>query len=347
MEILLYISIFLLIIVLGIILILLAIYVFYTERGKRLNKELDSINSYYNKNYKNFFLVNPYDVKGSYKKAQLHTHTNKSDGKLSPGKLVKNYKEKGYSFLAITDHDKVTDYHKYNDDKFLTITGEEMTWSKPFWPLGQHLLRLFVKERFKSNNLQDIINQTVDKDKGIVVINHPTSFSGLGTQYWELEELLKLKNICLIEIVNHFSQEEKNIKYWHELLKKLGPEESIWGIASDDTHIEKDIDKEWLMVKVNNISEKALHEALSKGSFYLTQGPNLNFSVNNRCIEIKSDQLLEFKIIDANHNIRKTDVGTNLLYTVTGDEGFIRVEGLNLATDKKVWSQPFWLQKKL
>ncbi len=344
MDILLYIVIFLLLIILT---FLLAIYIYYTRKGRKLNKQLDNINSILSTAYDDFTLKNPYNVTGSYHKAQLHTHTSKSDGKLSPEEMVNNYKEKGYSFLAITDHDKITKHHGLDDDRFITITGEEMTWSRPFWPLGQHMLRLFVKERVKLTNLQDIINQTVKKNKGIVVINHPSSFSGLGTQYWELDKLLNLNSIYFIEIVNHFSQEEKNIKYWHELLKKFGPEEPIWGIASDDAHLKEDIDKEWLMVKVDTISAKALYAALSKGSFYSTQGPNLEFSINNRCIIIKADQILELKIIDANHNIRKTILGRDFSYTVKGDEGFIRVEGLNLDTGNKVWSQPFWLQKKL
>ncbi len=345
MEIFIYIGLLILFFLIIFLFYLIYIYIYYTRKSKKLNKQLDNINTSLSLTYDDFTLKNPYNIKGSFHKAQLHTHTNKSDGKLSPEELVKNYKEKGYSFLAITDHDKITKHHDLDDDGFITITGEEMTWPRPFWPLGQHMLRLFVKERIISKDLQYIIDYT--GKKGIVVINHPSSFSGLGTQYWELEKLLNLNRIYFIEIVNHFSQEEKNIKYWHELLKKLGPEEPIWGVASDDAHLKKDIDKEWLMVKVNTISEKALYEALSKGAFYSTQGPNLEFIVNNRCIKIKSDQILELKIIDANHKIRKTILGTDFSYTVKGDEGFIRVEGLNLATDKKVWSQPFWLQKEI
>ena len=37
----------------------------------------------------------------------LHTHTNKSDGTLSPTELVDLATEKGISFLAVTDHDSV------------------------------------------------------------------------------------------------------------------------------------------------------------------------------------------------------------------------------------------------
>ena len=38
-------------------------------------------------------------------KGALHTHTTCSDGQLEPGELVRVYRELGFQFVAITDHD--------------------------------------------------------------------------------------------------------------------------------------------------------------------------------------------------------------------------------------------------
>ncbi|MBP7605307.1 MAG: PHP domain-containing protein, partial [Spirochaetes bacterium] len=38
-------------------------------------------------------------------KGCLHTHTTCSDGKLSPQQVADAYEEKGYDFIAFTDHD--------------------------------------------------------------------------------------------------------------------------------------------------------------------------------------------------------------------------------------------------
>src|SRR5210317_501741 len=55
---------------------------------------------------------NPYDgvswEKEHRHKANLHTHTTNSDGKIQPHDVVDGYKALGYSALAITDHDRVT-----------------------------------------------------------------------------------------------------------------------------------------------------------------------------------------------------------------------------------------------
>ena len=44
--------------------------------------------------------------KGNWYKGNLHTHTTHSDGDLSPKEMAARYRDKGYDFLAITDHDR-------------------------------------------------------------------------------------------------------------------------------------------------------------------------------------------------------------------------------------------------
>ena len=58
-------------------------------------------------------------------KANLHSHTHLSDGKLTPEELKKAYKENGYSVLAITDHERPMPHSYLDDEDFLTITGYE------------------------------------------------------------------------------------------------------------------------------------------------------------------------------------------------------------------------------
>lgn len=58
-------------------------------------------------------------------KANLHCHSNMSDGKLSPADLKRIYKDKGYSVLAITDHEYPFDHSEMSEEDFLMITGYE------------------------------------------------------------------------------------------------------------------------------------------------------------------------------------------------------------------------------
>ncbi|HVU14003.1 MAG TPA: hypothetical protein VHD90_22145, partial [Phototrophicaceae bacterium] len=46
----------------------------------------------------------PFDKPGRFYRGNLHTHSTRSDGRLSPELVCRFYREAGYDFLAITDH---------------------------------------------------------------------------------------------------------------------------------------------------------------------------------------------------------------------------------------------------
>lgn len=330
--------------ILFLFLLVLAVYLYYLKRAEKIEKKVNKKKIKNNREYQNFTVKNPYKYEGKYYKAQLHTHTKESDGKIKVPDLIKEYKNKGYNFLAITDHNKITVNKDYDDENFITIPGEELTIINPFWPLGRHLNRLFINHKINKNRLGDV--DEILKGEGINVINHPATISGLGTQRWDIDFLINLNNIRFIEIANHFSKEKSNIKYWHILLNKYGNKNPIWALAVDDAHQPEDIDVNWVMVKANKISEKELKKALQRGSFYCTQGPQADFYVHDNIITVKLKRKHEIKFINAENKIVKKVISTNYSYEVQGVEGFLRVEVINKTNNKKLWSQPFWLAKK-
>ena len=58
-------------------------------------------------------------------KANLHSHSTLSDGKLTPEELKKLYKDNGYDILAITDHEYPKSHNELTDKDFLMVTGYE------------------------------------------------------------------------------------------------------------------------------------------------------------------------------------------------------------------------------
>lgn len=67
-------------------------------------------------------------------KANLHTHSNLSDGNMSPLQLRDAYRGHGYSVLSITDHEFCVDHSDLNLDDFLLITGYELQLVDPVRP---------------------------------------------------------------------------------------------------------------------------------------------------------------------------------------------------------------------
>lgn len=52
---------------------------------------------------------------GIWLKGNLHTHTTNSDGELPPERVVRAYRERGYQFLCLSDHNIFTAYPQFNE----------------------------------------------------------------------------------------------------------------------------------------------------------------------------------------------------------------------------------------
>jgi len=75
---------------------------------------------------------------GQFYKAQLHLHTNISDGLLTPQEVKEAYKAQGYSIVAFTDHEVIVPHNDLTDKDFLAITAYEQS----------------VNERYDGSNFQ-------------------------------------------------------------------------------------------------------------------------------------------------------------------------------------------------
>lgn len=63
---------------------------------------------------------------GQFYKANLHCHSTISDGKWTPEQIKEEYKKKGYSIVAYTDHDVMIPHPELNDEHFLAMNGYEI-----------------------------------------------------------------------------------------------------------------------------------------------------------------------------------------------------------------------------
>ena len=63
---------------------------------------------------------------GNFYKVNLHTHSNISDGALSPEELKKAYMDMGYSAVAFTDHNVFITHNDLTDENFVALNGYEL-----------------------------------------------------------------------------------------------------------------------------------------------------------------------------------------------------------------------------
>jgi hypothetical protein len=288
----------------------------------------------------NFRIHDPYAVPGEYRKVQLHCHTTESDGRFRPPELLRMYKEAGYSFVFITDHNRVTRCEDLNDDTFLALPGTEDTVSYLLPPLGPHLGRLFVDRSIRRGTAQELINRTVEEG-GLASLCHPSWTGNLWTGTWSPQNVKGLRSYNFLEIVNPHSDTAKDTALWEAALRKRGAGSPVWAVAVDDCHRQDQFNRAWVMVRTAELSERPLRAALAAGAFYPSTGPEGRFGADGPTVWAEFKEALEARILDSSGRVRATGRSTTLRYSVQGNEGYLRVEGIS--PRGRIWSQPFWV----
>lgn len=255
--------------------------------------------------------------------------------------LLQMYRDAGYTFVCITDHNHVTDVSTLNSEEFLAIPGTEDTVSTLLGPLGPHMGRLFVKEPLRAGSAQERINHTRAAG-GVVSLCHPSWNGNLWTGAWTASMISTLHGVHLMEIWNPHSKSNEDVRRWMAGLKAQGPGGGCWGVAVDDCHHEGQFNRGWIMAQVSDISVASFRAALLSGAFYASTGPTGEFRLEGLTITATFPDRGTILFFDQAGHIRATISERTGNYTVRGDEGYVRVAAQTARG--QVWSQPFWLE---
>jgi hypothetical protein len=302
----------------------------------------------------------------SWYKGNTHAHTLNSDGDSTPDDVVKWYRENGYNFLVLTDHNFLTKVDALNalhgaDKQFLVIKGEEVT--DRFGDKPIHINGLDLEKEIQpqgGNSIADVIQRNVDairEAKGVPHINHPN----FG---WSItaEDLKKVRNNKLFEIYNG-----------HPLVNNLGGGdrpglEEVWdiiltsgqllfGIAVDDAHhFKRPWDKAaskpgqgWIVVRTTSLSSQAILTAMESGEFYASTGVELSdYQANDKSITItiKEERTSKYRVqfIGNGGRVLSEAVKSPAVYTMKGNEGYVRAKVIE-SNGKFAWTQPVMIAK--
>jgi len=288
----------------------------------------------------NIRLADPYAVPGAYRKAQLHSHTNRSDGRYPPQVLLDRYRTAGYTFVVLTDHNRVTACDELNDETFLALPGVETTIPRPFRPLGPHMGRLGAPGSLRPRAAQACIDATVAAG-GVVALHHPSWTGNLWTGMWSVAQMVRLRGYHLIEISNHHSATEADLRRWTAVLRRRGPTAQVGGAAADDLHGDRDFNTGWVMVKTETVTVEAFLDGLRRLAFYASTGPQAEFGAPAGAVTCETDAV-RVRFLDAHDVVRYDAQGSHAAYIPRGDEGFVRVECID-RLGRRAWSGPFWL----
>ena len=243
---------------------------------------------------------------GTVYKANMHTHTNISDGVFSPEEIKRMYSEAGYSIVAFTDHEVMVSQNHLTDAHFLAINGVE-TITSDKWPGSycynktyhinfyaktpditycpvlsaksiwqEHTMAYatpeMIEHPYKNHYSIAGVNDAIQKAKAagfLVCLNHPV-WSGQ-----DYSDYMGLKGLWGVEVYNTGCYRGGQHDTVQPMVDMLRTNERVMPVAADDTHVETDTFGGWLMVKADRLEYKTVMEALERGDFYASTGPEI------------------------------------------------------------------------
>ena len=251
---------------------------------------------------------------GHFYKANLHSHSTVSDGKLTPEEMKQLYMDHGYSIIAFTDHHVMIPHHELTDETFLALTGYEFTIHAPdelYKTIGKvchfnlialdpdHVKQeLYYENRYEEPNKDQLqydtsyppckleyttenITNIMRKGRELgyfVTYNHPMWSNEHYPEYTNYHGMHAME-ICNFSCLMG-GYDENNSHIYDDMLRAG---ERIYCVAADDNHhgIGPDVKKVdacggFVMIKADRLEYKTVTDALVAGDFYASQGPEIH-----------------------------------------------------------------------
>jgi hypothetical protein len=313
-------------------------------------------------------------------RGNTHTHTLNTDGDSPPDEVVRWYREHGYGFVFITDHEFITDVGPLNDlfgaaGRFLVISGQEVTQrtADPGHTLGvrqAHVNALGVREVIRPLGERNIAQATIAETYrrnvdairragGVAQLNHP-NFS------WSvpLRELADVPDSILFEVFNGnptvyndggvdstgVSMPSTEV-LWDSLLTRG---KTVFAVADDDSHSFDPAEADdpnvarpgrgWVMVRADTLTADAILTGLRRGDFYSSTGVTLrDYRTDARELSL---QIAPFG--DRRYTTEFIGSGGKVLARVYGTTARYRITGsegyvrarITDSAGRKAWTQP-------
>jgi len=305
--------------------------------------------------------ISPQATQARWFKGNTHTHTLNSDGDSTPDEVVRWYREHGYQFLVLTDHNYLTSVDGLNAlhgaaDKFLVIRGEEVTSTAN--AKAVHVNGLNLDALVKQSTAASVVAATqenvdgIRKANGVPHINHP-NFTWAMTS----DDLLQVQRTRLFEIFNGHPQVNNEggggspglEEIWDRLLTTG---RLMYGVAVDDAHhfkrpgdpLASGPGRGWIYVRSDRLEPRAIVEAMERGDFYASTGVELasyQATSSSIALAIKPTTYSRYRVqfIGKGGRVLTEITDPNASYTVKGDEGYVRARVLE-SNGYMAWTQP-------
>lgn len=265
-------------------------------------------------------------------KANLHTHTILSDGSQSPEEVKKQYKERGYSVVAFSDHEVMIPHPELKDEDFLPLTSYEVAINdnsrrtddysfikschmnlfapeedcavspifneNQIWKRIEHI-KAYISEEQKKVAF-DLGYTTEAFNNMIAAANAAGFLVSFNHPVWSTMNYLDyggFKGLWALECYNTGCVRSGYIDTMQPIDDLLMQGEKVFPVAADDSHSFADCFGGWVMIRADELEHKTIFAALKNGDFYASTGPDFNkITLENNVVTVKCSSVVKISV---------------------------------------------------
>ncbi len=296
----------------------------------------------------------PFALPGRFYRGNLHGHSTNSDGDWTPAEYIRQYRQNGYDFVALTDHCletygyAITDTRRFRSDDFTTLIGAELHPGRIESGSPWHLLAVGLPLDFETHCEGDTgasVARRAIEAGAFVAAAHPNWYA------LTVADFESLGAADAVECYNGTCDAGNDRGYsWHFIDMLLHRGHRVGAIAVDDLHAHDqmaDFMRGWVFVKAAELTPEALLQALKAGHYYSSTGAQLHNVelVGRGRLVVECSPAAQILVTgDRAGSLRVSGVGlTRAEFDLTDvDSRWLRVTARD-AADCRAWTNPLWL----
>lgn len=307
-------------------------------------------------------IINYFGETGSWYKGSLHCHDELSINYHCPPRVINLYKDRGYSFIALTGKDRYQDYSELSTNDFLVYDGIELNIHEEGIVREKQIVGIGYGDKSckLAHNEKVEIRAKKNEDgleMGLALLKKMGLNSIISSPIWSglfQKQLLQYKDFFALEVYNHNANYNYNRAFsdlhWDSLLRR---NREVYAVATDDVDIYSNYKHTgatggWIMVKSYNLTHKSIMGAILSGNYYSSMGPEIYEIVvldNEIVVNCSPVKRVYFKTSTPNEGAVHARMGeyiTTARYKLTSMPCYIRVECVD-QYGKTAWSNPIFL----
>ena len=250
---------------------------------------------------------------GKFYKANLHMHTNVSDGEMTPEETKEEFLKRGYSVVAFTDHEVPVEHPELCDDNFIALTSFEISLNYEMLDENRKPRDITFDEQkvchmnlispvLKPTHFPYFSENSIWLDESKKYITKEMRASECGRHFASQKNINEIIKRCKDEgwliALNHPTWSMQNYEdyigfkgFWgvewfnticlHDgQLDTIQPVRDLWNkgeyvfpLATDDAHYLDACFGGFTMIKAKEFTYEEIFSSLKNGDFYSSTGP--------------------------------------------------------------------------